>query len=48
LFDNKWRGKYYRTRRVEGDTIREDTDGVVITVYHPLFQVVKGDNEWLA
>ena len=30
-FDNKWRGKYYKTKQVEVYAVREDTDWVVIT-----------------
>jgi hypothetical protein len=30
-FDNKWRGKYYKTKQVEAYAVREDTDWVVIT-----------------
>lgn len=32
LFDNKWRGKHYRTKQVESYAVQENTDWVVITV----------------
>jgi len=31
LFDNEWRGKYYRTKQVEAYAVPEGTDWVVIT-----------------
>ena len=31
LFDNKWRGKYYKTKQVEVYAVREDIGWVVIT-----------------
>lgn len=31
-FDNKWRGRYYRTKQVEAYAVREDDDWLVMTV----------------
>jgi hypothetical protein len=32
VFDDKWRGKHYRTKQVEVYAIREDLDWLVITI----------------
>lgn len=31
VFDREWRGKYYRTKRIEVYTVREEPDWLVIT-----------------
>lgn len=32
LFDNKWRGKHYRTKQLEVYAIREGAEWVIITI----------------
>jgi hypothetical protein len=32
MFEDEWRGRYYRTKQVEAYAVREDSDWLVITV----------------
>ena len=32
VFEDEWRGRYYRTKQVEAYAVREDSDWLVITV----------------